>query len=243
MRRLNPIAKIWVVVVLPVLVLGGRAISGPIENAEDARHRGDYARAEQILAPMAERGDVHAQYALGELDADPGSKQDVPRAAEWFRKAAAQGYAPAQAMLGGMYAMGGGVAVDPVQAVAWFRKAADQGDVTGEAGLATCYARGLGVAQSDENSFIWFSKAAEKRFLAAQINVGLMYQNGRGVAQDRVRALMWFDLAAGHLLPDSVQGAAVALKARDSLSAQMTPDEIETAKALAVSWLASHPNR
>ena len=132
---------------------------------------------------------------------------------------------------------------DPAQAAAWFRKAADQGDVTGESGLATCYARGLGVAQDDEKAFIWFKKAAEQRFLAAQLNVGLMYQSGPGVAQDQVQALKWFDLAAGHILPDSVQGAALASTARDSLSAHMTPEQVETANLLAASWLASHPIR
>jgi TPR repeat protein len=240
---MNRISKVAVAGTLIAFVLCAQAAAGPIEDAAAAKHRGDLASAEQILGPVAERGDVRAQYALGELYADPGSKQDVPKAAAWFRKAAGQGYAPAQAMLGGMYAMGGGVAPDPAQAVAWFRKAADQGDVVGEAGLATCYARGLGVTQDEGKAFIWFKKAAEQRFLAAQINVGLMYQGGHGVAQDQVQALMWFDLAAGDLLPDSVQGAAIASKARDNLSAKMTPEQVVQAKALAASWLASHPDR
>jgi uncharacterized protein len=233
----------WLIGALIALAITSPASSGPIEDAAVARRSGDVARAEQILAPSAARGDVHAQYALGEAYADPGPKQDVPIAATWFRKAADQGYGPAQAMLGGMYAMGGGVTPDPAQAVAWFRKAADQGDVTGEAGLATCYARGLGVPQDDERAFFWFEKAAEQRFLPAQINVGFMYQGGRGVAQDRVQALMWFDLAAGHLLPDSVQGAAIASKARDNLSGQMAPGQVEEAKRLSVLWLRAHPDR
>jgi TPR repeat protein len=225
------------------LSLGGPVGAGPIEDAARARHRGDAASAERILGPIADRGDVHAQYALGEIYADPGSTQDVSKAAAWFRKAADQGYAPAQAMLGGTYAMGGGVAPDPAQAAAWFGKAAKQDDVLGEAGLATCYARGLGVAQNDEKSFIWFKKAAERRFLAAQINVGLMYQSGRGVAQGQVQALMWFDLAADQIMPESVQGAALASNARDNLAAKMTPAQVEKAKALAASWLATHPTR
>jgi hypothetical protein len=47
-----------------------------------------------------------------------GSKNDV-EAVNWFRKAADQGDAPAQADLGGMYANGLGVAQNGVEAVNW----------------------------------------------------------------------------------------------------------------------------
>jgi TPR repeat protein len=242
-RRMNRPSGIWLAGALLALMCTSPALSGPIEDAAVARHRGDLQGAEQILTPMAGRGDFRAEYALGELYADPSPQQDVSMAATWFRKAADQGYGPAQAMLGGMYAMGGGVPPDPAQAAAWFRKAAEQGDVTGETGLATCYARGVGVPQDSEKAFFWFKKAAEQRFLPGQINVGLMYQGGHGVAQDRVQALMWFDLAAGHLLPDSVQGAAIATKARDQLSAQMKPEQVEEAKRLAALWLGAHADQ
>ena len=53
--------------------------------------------------------------------------QDDAQAVTWYRKAADQGNADAQANLGLMYANGHGVLRDDAQAVAWFRKAADQG--------------------------------------------------------------------------------------------------------------------
>ncbi len=240
---MNHLGGSWLLGSLLAIALVAPALSDPVEDAAAARRHGDVAAAENILRPIAELGDVRSQYALGELYADPGPRQDVTKAAAWFRKAGDKGYGPAQAMLGGMYAMGGGVPPDASQAVAWFRKAADQGDVNGEAGLATCYARGLGVPQDDEKAFIWFKRAAEQRFLAAQINVGFMYQSGRGVAQDRVQALMWFDLAAGRLLPDNMQGAAIAMAARDKLSAQMTAEQVAEAKALAASWLDAHGDK
>ena len=140
-----------------------------------------------------------------------------------------------------MYAMGGGVAADPSQAALWFRRAADQSDAEGEAGLAVCYARGLGVPQSDVQAFFWFKKAADHGLMVAQANVALMYQSGRGVARDDTQALMWFDLAAGHVLPDSIEGAALAMKARDALGARMTTAEVEEAERLAAAWVAGHP--
>ena len=47
---------------------------------------------------------------------------------EWLKKAAEQGGANAQYVLGLCYDNGEGVATDAVEAVKWYRKAAEQGD-------------------------------------------------------------------------------------------------------------------
>jgi TPR repeat protein len=49
------------------------------------------------------------------------------QAVYWYQKAADQGYAEAQSILGVMYANGKGVLKDDKQAVYWYQKAADQG--------------------------------------------------------------------------------------------------------------------
>ena len=56
-----------------------------------------------------------------------GVEQDYKQAAQWYRKAAEQGYAEAQFNLGLCYEYGKGVEQDYTQAVYWFRKAAEQG--------------------------------------------------------------------------------------------------------------------
>ncbi len=56
-----------------------------------------------------------------------GGPQDYGQAIGWYRKAADQGYAPAQFNLGVMFATGQGVPQDYGQAIGWYRKAADQG--------------------------------------------------------------------------------------------------------------------
>src|SRR5882672_8591294 len=60
-------------------------------------------RIEQIseLRDRAERGDVMAQYTLGDkASTGQGVPQDFTEAAKWFRKAAGQAYAPAQYTIG-----------------------------------------------------------------------------------------------------------------------------------------------
>jgi TPR repeat protein len=65
-------------------------------------------------------------YAKGQ-----GVAQDYAEAATWYRKAAEQGYAPAQCKLGTMYSQGHGVTQDYAEAMKWYRKAAEQGQCTG----------------------------------------------------------------------------------------------------------------
>jgi uncharacterized protein len=56
-----------------------------------------------------------------------GVSRDEAAAASWFRKAATQNHAEAQAALGVLCYEGRGVPRDREQALQWLRKAADQG--------------------------------------------------------------------------------------------------------------------
>jgi TPR repeat protein len=56
-----------------------------------------------------------------------GAKQDLKEAVKLFRKAADQGNAKAQSVLGTMYTEGQGAKQDLKKAVKWFQRAADQG--------------------------------------------------------------------------------------------------------------------
>jgi len=92
--------------------------------------------------------DPAAQYDLGVayLRGD-GVAQDDRKAVQWFRKAAKQGYAPAQNRLGICYLRGQGVKRDTAEAVRWYRRAAEQGHVAAQTNLGSAYYRGEGVPQ------------------------------------------------------------------------------------------------
>jgi TPR repeat protein len=68
-------------------------------------------------------------------DEGQGVSQDDSEAVRWYRKAADQGYATAQYVLGSMYRNGQGVPRDNAEAVGWFQKAANQGDATAQRAL------------------------------------------------------------------------------------------------------------
>ena len=67
-------------------------LAGPLEDANAAIKRRDYATAVRLIRPLAEHGDANAQYNLGVLyDNGLGVPQDRVRAYVWLNLAAMQG--------------------------------------------------------------------------------------------------------------------------------------------------------
>jgi len=125
---------------------------------------------------------------------------DYPKAADFWKRAAEQGSAPAQAALGILYEKGQGVAQDAKEAVSWYQKAADQGNEAAQTNLGFMYERGLGVRQDLAQAVAWYQKAAARGVAEAQYNLGRMYQTGQGIAPDAKQAASWFQKSAeqGH---------------------------------------------
>jgi TPR repeat protein len=78
-------------------------------------------------------------YSLGQ-----GVPQDYAQALTWYRRAADQGEAGAQFMLGVIYDNGQGVPQDYAQAGHWYRKATDQGQADAQYNLGVMYEYGQG---------------------------------------------------------------------------------------------------
>lgn len=75
---------------------------------------GDYKGAYDAWLPLAKEGDARAQYSLGVLyQQGLGVDKDFDQAAEWFDRAAQQGYAPAAAALRALEAQKAKPAVPP----------------------------------------------------------------------------------------------------------------------------------
>src|SRR6266849_47583 len=146
-----------------VLTVGfARSVAaGPLEDALDAAERRDYATAIRLWRPLADKGEVEAQYNLGVMyDQGLGVTRDYAVAASWFRKAADQGFAAAQLSLGVMYENGLGVPQDFTTAVSWYRRAAGQGNTAAQLNLGIMFDNGWGVAQNHVIALMWFSLAA-----------------------------------------------------------------------------------
>ena len=149
--------------------------------------------------PAANAGDVRAQYGLGFFYEHtlPGLR-DYAQAADWYRKAADQGFAPAQVNLAAMLRLGVGVHPDIVASTALLQKAAAQGDVTAERDLALRYYYGLGIGASYKEAFAWFYAAARNDDPYSERYLGFLYENALGTARDEKAAFAWYYIAARH---------------------------------------------
>jgi TPR repeat protein len=149
----------------------------------------------EIYLPAANAGDPEAQTELARARRTgtvAGVSRDPAEAVGWYRKAADQGYAPAQTSLGYMYQEGVLLQRDPVQAVHWYMLSAQQGDAAGEADLALCYLTGDGVARDNDKAFAWFYSAARQDDAMAENHLGTLYRLGHGVARDLPASFAWY---------------------------------------------------
>jgi hypothetical protein len=124
--------------------------------------------------------------------------QDYAEAVKWYRKAADQGDANAQANLGAMYFKGEGVPQNDIEVYKWLTLAAAQGNEEARGNLSNI--RGLmsqdQIARAQEGEREVYRKAAEQGDALAQLHLGLMYEEGKGGQQDYNEALKWFRKAA-----------------------------------------------
>ena len=80
-----------------------------------------------------------------------------------------------------------------------------------------------------------FKPLAEKGDAMAQYNLGAIYYNGqRSVPRDYIRAYMWLNLAA-------TQGLEAAVKNKNILEKEMTPEQIAEAQRLSREFKVKKP--
>jgi TPR repeat protein len=150
------------------------------------------------VSALASKGDAEAQLALASLYARGiGVDKDQGKAVKWCRKAAEQGLARAQCLLGLYYASGEGIKKrDKLESARWLRRAADQGLAEGQYNLGLCYASGDGVDRNPAEAAAWFRKAADQALPEAESELGNCYLEGTGVPTDIPEGLKWTRRAA-----------------------------------------------
>lgn len=116
-------------------------------------------------------GNAESQFALGlKYGNAEGKSQDLPKAAEWYRRAADQNHFLAQFNLGMMYAGGQGVAKNDDEAAMWIRRAAEGGDAAAQFNLGARYYRAsvsgleIDAAETRIEAYKWFRLAAAQGY-------------------------------------------------------------------------------
>jgi TPR repeat protein len=119
-----------------------------------------FARAMQLLGPLADAGNVDAQYRMAIMMQNGlGMVKNELQAYRYMRNAAEAGHALAQHGLGFMYLEGDCTSQNYRAAADWFRKAAEQGLAGSQTTLASLYEQGLGVEKDQAEAQRWYKMA------------------------------------------------------------------------------------
>jgi TPR repeat protein len=234
--------------------LASPALSGQLEDGLAALKRGDDATAVKIWEPLAQQGNVEAQYAVGSMyTRGRGVSQDFAQAAKWLRKSADQGHDIAQDELGLMYEFGRGVPKDDAEAMRWFQKAAGQNYAGGLYDLGRYYIRSAynvdintQYKNSEVDKFFQFAGvkgaklyrlAADQGHALAQYKLMGLYLTGMGVPADPIQVYKWCSLAAGN---SDATKFKISPACRDRLIKQLKPEQILQGQRLVMEWTEAH---
>ena len=210
------------------------------EDAYSAYIRHDYGEALPIFSWLARFDYPPAQTMLAEMYLfGQGIPPDPVAAAMWFKKAADHGEARSQYELGALYAKGSGTVENDQEAFKWFWRSAESGYSDAENILGRMYLGYKDIALDYATAASLFLRAANSYNPEAMLNLGLLYQAGLGVQFSNIEAYKWYDLASSKAA--SEEDANKATRLRDSIAAQMKPNEIAIARDLARVWAPTRP--
>ena len=157
--------------------------------------------AVESMRELAENGDIHAQYFMGELYRDgPLLPPDWVMARYWFDKAAKQGYVAAQYALGKLYLSDDASVHDPELGIQWLEYAAYNGNHDASYRLGKEYLKGESVRRGTRKAMDHIYTSAQAGNLHAQYLLGKLLLQGKVVERDKEAGIQWLSQAAeqGH---------------------------------------------
>ncbi|WP_118808409.1 tetratricopeptide repeat protein [Haemophilus haemolyticus] len=162
-----------------------------------AYEKGDYKTALNLWLPLAQQGNMNAQYNLGLMyENGNGVKQSDFEAVKWYRKAAEQGESSSQFNLGVKYYKGEGVKQDKIQAKKWFGKACDNGETKGCNNYRALNEENSYLTKMNKPSLNELISLAQQGNMNAQYLLGQSYYRTKNYSS----AAYWFQMAVdrGH---------------------------------------------
>lgn len=188
---------IFISIAIMVLLLPKFAFADALEEGKAAYLEKNYAKAMEILKPLAEEGNSEAQVTVGIMyDYGHGVEANPEEAFKWYKLAAEQGIPVVQHDLGVKYFQGIGVEQDYAEATKWWEMSSNAGLADSQFNLGLMYYRGLGHKQDFAKAKGLFEKAAEQGHGHAQYSLAVMHAFGQGIESDYKTALKWFNKSA-----------------------------------------------
>ena len=172
----------------------------------------------ETLLPLAEAGNITAQFGLGYLYHEGnGVPLDQQKALYWWTKSAEQGDESSKIALNLLYDNGqvsskaeqSHPEEDASEMDSSLKTMFDEDenslkdiqnfnakDARHQHNLALAYMKGRGVEQDYSKAFYWFHKASEQGLSRSQYNLAYLYRQGTGIAKDYTKAVYWYQKAA-----------------------------------------------
>ena len=158
-------------------------------------------------------------------------QRDYQSALELLRPLADEGEPRAQYVIAVMFLNGLIKAPSEDTAAGYMHRAADQGYAPAQTELARMYRDGDGVPQHPLASLEWYQRAAENGDVGAQLTLADAYAYGS--PPQLIEAYKWYEIAIRYWGP-------LAVRAREVVAEQMTPEQIAQATKLAGDWLKTN---
>lgn len=160
----------------------------PLENRDNAVEE---------LEQLAELGDTHAQFLMGQLYRDaPLLIPDSQTARHRFTQAANTGLPEAQYALGKLLLSDDPEVRDPDEGIRWLKQSAQSGNHYAAYRLGKEYLKGEAVQKDTAKAVEWFAQSAAAGNQYAQYMLGKLYLMGLGVSCDREQAIYWLTQSA-----------------------------------------------
>ncbi|OGA36213.1 MAG: hypothetical protein A3G80_02400 [Betaproteobacteria bacterium RIFCSPLOWO2_12_FULL_62_13b] len=167
-----------------------------LEEAKAAFDSGEMGRAFRLFFPLAENGNIDAQFTVAWLyQHGRGVEQNCVEALRWYKEIEPKGDKRFYYLFGTLHETDG-CGKDVEEALRWYRIAASNGSAKAQHALAKHYENGIGVEKDLATAFHWEYKAARGGSKRAQDNLAWMYWDGIGVAENIDEAVKWFTLRA-----------------------------------------------
>jgi hypothetical protein len=150
------------------------------------------------LLPLAESGNIEAQFLLGYMyfaDCEYPFTDSVAR--DWLVKAKEQGHADACCYLAWFPNAQGISSIDDKESMNLLIEAGERGSVEAQRYLGACFATGDWIGEKDEaKAIVWYTAAAEQGHAESQYDLGFMLLLGEGTDQSTLKGMEWIIKAA-----------------------------------------------
>ena len=185
------------IIVFILICFNNASIANDFDTALAAANKGDYETARRLWKPLAEHGDVLAEYNIGYMNYNGhGGAKNYKEALKWYTLSALHGNNVARYALGVIYESGDIVEKDYKLAAAWYQLAANEGYGKAQFNLGMIYIRDE-IGNTKYNEGLKFMRlAAESGQSKAHFNLGIFYRDGKLIPKDYFLSYVWLTIAS-----------------------------------------------